>query len=182
MSGSWTRKLEMKRGFQQVRNFKVTLLNRKKVRCVQELTSPNLIQHRTLQLRALLSLVKPWINRKSVSITYCSLNLFPKLPFFLNSGSIQSKQPRRCPGLTLFHPFPSRMDEEIRGACLWALQALFFCLIGVLLVTINLFLSVLQAALICCHPRVRSTHPLPPRQTTSSDSKRLFFLYLPLYC
>lgn len=32
-----------------------------------------------------------------------------------------------------------------------SLPGLFFCLIGVLLVTINSFLSLLQAALICCH-------------------------------
>lgn len=56
-----------------------------------------------------------------------------------------------------------------------SLPGLFFCLIGVLLVTINSFLSQLQAALICCH-RVKCTVPLPPHYKPQALMPHSFFL------
>lgn len=62
------------------------------------------------------------------------------------------------PPLTLSHPPPCRLMRRWELLTWSTLPVLFFCLIGVLLVTINSFLSRLQAALICCHRQKSNVH------------------------
>lgn len=80
---------------------------------------------------------------------------------------------------TLLHPPPSdphpprglmRRWEHLSRS---SLQVLFFCLIGVLLVTINSFLPRLQAALICCHGEKSNVH-FHSHQTGSHASYKDF--------
>lgn len=89
---------------------------------------------------------------------------------------------------TLPHPPPPPSDPHPPRGLMrrWehlsrsSLQVLFFCLIGVLLVTINSFLPRLQAALICCHGE-KSNVRFHSHQTGSHASYKDFILVFFLF-
>lgn len=62
-----------------------------------------------------------------------------------------------------------------------SLQVLFFCLIGVLLVTINSFLARLQAALIRCHGEKSNVHFHSHQTGSHAGYKGLILVFLPLF-
>lgn len=88
-------------------------------------------------------------------------HILPELPHLLDSASIQKKWtslaispahiwlPRLFPRSLILTPRGLMRRWELLSRS--SLPVLFFCLIGVLSVTINSFLPQLQAALICCH-------------------------------
>lgn len=62
-----------------------------------------------------------------------------------------------------------------------SLQVLFFCLIGVLLVTINSFLGRLQAALIRCHGEKSNVHFHSHQTGSHAGYKGLILVFLSLF-
>lgn len=62
-----------------------------------------------------------------------------------------------------------------------SLQVLFFCLIGVLLVTINSFLARLQAALIRCHGEKSNVHFHSHQTGSHAGYKGLILVFLSLF-